>query len=339
MYCNCCLKQIPKDLVVKCSRCGAPLCNTCANHCMTCNAPLCDSCYAEGNYRCENCTSPSGNSNDFSSIRRSYLEQYAGCPHSLKLQLIEHIIPPMSNYAQLGIIVHEIIERISSKENSLNLQQALAMLEERINEWNLATDDEYSIINDELFETGRVSLKNFWLIKNELNTGKFISEQNIKYSVSDDLPMISCTLDRIRWDKENNIHIHDWKTGKTMSGQRLAEDLQPPLYIKAVAEEYGTYPLTFNLHYLAHQKHIQYKRINDTHMYQVQTSRSSYILDVDEAIGRAKDILSKIQANKFPIPKQNWRCEKMCWYGATGKCKKGTVEQWNDINKQYNKEE
>ena len=334
MYCNSCLKLIPKNLEIKCAQCGVPLCQACANHCMTCNKPLCDDCYASGNYKCEDC---GGTEKGMTSIRRSFIEQYNSCPHSLKLQLIENITPPMSSYAQLGIIVHELIEKASSTE--VTLPEILDELSERIIDWNLNTEDDYSTITMDLEEVGKVSLKNFWSLKNELNVGKFVSEQNIKYSIDDSLPEISCTLDRIRWDNDENIHIHDWKTGKTMSGKRLAEDLQPPLYIYAVYKEYGKLPKTFNLHYLAHQKHIQYKQINDSNMYQVQTSRSNYILDIDEALGRAKEILKKIQANKFPIPKESWRCDKMCWYSKAGICKKGNAEEWRNLNKQYAEEE
>lgn len=301
---------------------------------MTCGKELCDSCYADNNFRCEDCFKPE---EMFSVIRRSHLEQYAGCPYSLYLQLVLGITPPMGKHAQLGVIVHELIEQMS--DGSLGLGEAEMMLDDKILEWNTSTDDEYSIITMELEEVGHNCLKNFNLIKAELHSDKMESEYNIKYSIDDDLPMISCTLDRIRWDKDGNIHIHDWKTGKPMSGKKLIEDLQPPLYIYGVYKEFGIMPKSFTLHYLNHNKHINYKQI-DKMKYEVITTRSSYILDVEEALERTKKILKNIKNNKFAMPSgtHNWRCENMCWFGMSGKCAGSQKEEWKRMNEIYAEE-
>ena len=335
MYCNSCLKLIPKEKVTHCTQCGVPLCKDCANHCMTCGKELCDTCYVENNFRCEDCFKPE---NMFTVIRRSHLEQYAGCPYSLYLQLVNGITPPMGKHAQLGVIVHELIEQIS--EGMYSLQEAEVLLDERIVDWNMSTDDEYSIITMELEEVGHNCLKAFDLIKDQVTSNKMESEYNIKYSIDDNLPMISCTLDRIRWDTDNNIHIHDWKTGKPMSGKRLIEDLQPPLYIYAVYKEFGTLPKTFTLHYLNHDKHLTYKQVEGMH-YEVTTSRNTYILDIEEALARTKKILEGIKNNKFKIPKDvhNYRCDKLCWFGISGKCAGSMKESWKKLTEQYNEGE
>ena len=109
---------------------------------MVCGKTLCDSCYADNNFKCEECYKPD---ETFSVIRRSHIEQYAGCPYSLYLQLILGIEPPMGRHAQLGVIVHELIDKLSEYEFSLD--EAKKELIEKIEEWNLKTEDEYSIIN------------------------------------------------------------------------------------------------------------------------------------------------------------------------------------------------
>ena len=334
MYCNSCLKQIPKDKITYCAQCGVPLCDTCANHCMVCGKILCDSCYAENHFRCEECYSPE---NMFSTIRRSHLEQYAGCPYSLYLQLVLGITPPMGSHAQLGVIVHKIIDKIS--HYAITLNDAIAEMENKVLEWNMSTDDEYSIITMEQEETGRICLQNFWLIKDELYSDKFESEYNIKYSIDDNLPQISCTLDRIRWDSTGNLHIHDWKTGKPMAGKKLVEDLQPPLYLYAVYKEFGVLPKSFTLHYLHYNKHITYRQTGEM-IYTVKTSRNEYTLDINEALGRTKKILKGIKDNKFEMPteKSRWRCDSMCWFGLSGKCEGIQAEQWKKINKEREKE-
>ena len=220
---------------------GVPLHESCANHCMAYGKILCDTCYGDNNFRCEECYKPE---NMFQVIRRSHIEQYKNCPYSLFLQLVKGIEPPMGKHAQLGIIVHEIIDHSSA--NQIALPDAIRDMYDAIKQWNLKTDDEYSIISMDLEETGETCLKNYWKIKDSFNV-PCESERNIKYSIDDDLPFISCTLDRICFDGDN-IHVHDWKTGRAMSGKKLVEDLQPPLYLYGIKKDFGTMPKSFTLH-------------------------------------------------------------------------------------------
>lgn len=330
MYCNSCLKKIKTEEITYCAQCGVPLCKGCANHCMVCGKELCDTCYAENHYKCEECYKPD---DMFQVIRRSHIEQYAGCPYSLYLQLILGIEPPMGKHAQLGVIVHKLIDKCSEYE--FNLQQAIAELRQRVDEWNLTAEDEYSVITMELEEVGKICLENFWLIKNSFQPN-FKSEYNIRYSVGENLPKISCTLDRIEWHGKD-IHIHDWKTGKPMSGKKLITDLQPPLYINAVYEEFGEMPKTFTLHYLHPNKHLTYKWMGGK-KYVIKTTRNEYLLDVDEALDRTRKMLKDIQDNKFSMPDEKthqWRCNSLCWFGISGKCAGSQDEQWKALNKQY----
>lgn len=328
MYCNSCLKLIKKDKETYCEQCGVPICKTCANHCMVCGKELCDTCYAENNFRCEDCLQPDGN---FDIIRRSYIEQYVGCPHSLYLQLCQGITPAMGAAAQLGVIVHQIIENLDKV--SMKLDMAKELLSQKIFDWNVNTDDTYSVITMELEEIGKVCLENYWLIKDQFKE-KCESERQIIFSLDDELPKVSCTIDRIRWVGED-IHIHDWKTGKPMAGKKLVEDLQPPLYIYAVYKEFGTLPKSFTLHYLHPNKHIVYRYVGEM-KYEIKTSRSTYILDVNEALERTKNILTNIQNNNFPVPNDiQWRCDKICWFKQSKYCSGCEKESWKQANKKY----
>lgn len=332
MYCNSCVKQIPKDEITYCAQCSAPLHKSCANHCMTCGKELCDTCYGENNFRCEECYKPE---NMFSVIRRSHIEQYNGCPYSLYLQLVKGITPPMGKHAQLGVIVHELIDQTSKTDTTLsNTQKELL---ESIEQWNLSTEDEYSIIDMELEQTGKTCLDNFWKIKDTFNKDSK-SECNIKYSVDDDLPTISCTLDRVVFNGKD-IHVHDWKTGRPMSGQKLITDLQPPLYMYGVYKEFGVMPKTFTLHYLQSDKHIVYEQVSDM-VYEVKTSRNTYTLDVEKALTRTKEILTGIKQQKFNMPTKGtheWYCKNMCWFYKSGDCANSQSEQWKVLNKEYKK--
>lgn len=333
IYCNSCQKQIPRAEETYCTQCGVPICKGCANHCLTCEVELCDSCYAENNFRCEECFKPE---NMFSTIRRSHIEQYAGCPYSLYLQLILGITPPMGKHAQLGVIVHALIEDI--QVNNTTLTASKAELERLIQEWNINTDDEYSIITMDLEELGHTCLDNFFKLRSTLRPLKAL-EENVKFVLEEDLPTISCTIDRIE-EVGKDLHIRDWKTGMAMSGKKLITDLQPPLYIYGVYKEFGVYPKTFTLNYLKTGKEIVYNlQEGEKVTYEVKTTRNTYILDIEEALGRTRKILKGIKNNKFDIPNMAthvWRCKSLCWYGISGKCTGVQTEQWKVLNDKYN---
>jgi CRISPR/Cas system-associated exonuclease Cas4 (RecB family) len=269
--------------------------------------------------------------NKIERIRRSHLEQYAGCPYSLYLQLVLGKVPPMGKHAQLGIIVHQIIDQMS--EHDLTLVEARKKLIEEIEIWNTQVPEEnkeYSTIDDELIGVGSICLDNFFMIKNEFHQ-PYESEKNIIFELEENLPKISCTLDRIT-TVNGNKHIHDWKTGKPMAGQKLITDLQPPLYIWAVFCEYGILPKTFTLHYLQHNKNLTYTLVDaENVIYEVQTSRTKYTLDVKKALEVTKKILSGIQNNQFNMPSDKthlWRCSNFCWFGMTNQCAGSVNEQW-----------
>ena len=111
MYCNSCMKKIPKDEITYCKSCGVPLCKSCANHCLECGAELCDDCYSDNHFRCDSCIDAN---KEIKTVRRSYLKQYEDCPYSLYLQMMEGITPPMGSYAELGILTHELLEDIQN---------------------------------------------------------------------------------------------------------------------------------------------------------------------------------------------------------------------------------
>ena len=334
MYCNSCVTQITKaDEVVYCSQCNVPLHSGCANHCLSCGKVLCDNCFTLNKFHCESCKPPEKR---FETIRRSHIELYQSCPYALYLQLVKGVVPPDGEHAKLGTIVHQLIDKI--RNNLLNYSDSFDEFE--VEFYEKFSDAEDKELTNRLYDRGIDSLTNFWGIKDMLPVGKFESEINIIYSLGENLPSISCTLDSVDF-VDGEIHVSDWKTGKPMSGQKLITDLQPPLYIEAIHQKYGMYPKTFTFYYLENGKVKVYERqpyvLGEYPEYVVHSGRTDYTLDLHDALERTKDILTKINNGVFNMPTNvhEWYCKNMCYFYKSEICASSMKEQWNVLNAKY----
>jgi hypothetical protein len=256
------------------------------------------------------------------------------CPYSLYLQLVKGIESESGQYAEVGILLHQIIDLLSN--NLITKTDAYRKFHSE-----LILLNESGKVDEEMVQhftqIGTDSLDFFELIKGNLST-EFLTEENVIFEVAEGLPKVSCTLDRI--DVNNGEYrILDWKTGKPMSGKKLVEDLQPPLYIQAVKEKFGVYPKSFSLFYLAHKKIITYDLVDEIQgLYIVLTARNKYSLNVPEVVnGRVKEILTRINNNNFSAPKDthSWYCKNMCQFGKEDKCNGSEKEQWKLLKELY----
>lgn len=326
IYCNNCAQNIPNDEETYCEQCNVPLHQTCANYCLTCGKVLCDTCFSDGMYKCSECADTDG-IQQFKVIRRSHIELFNTCPYALYLTIVKEYEIPDNEYALVGTLIHEYIEKII--EGAIHITQAQQECIDYINEHFKSSD-----LYERHIETSIKSLETFNEIKDSFGKNPVV-EKNIIYSIDEGLPSISCTLDRIDFI-DGKIHVSDWKTGKPMSGKKLIEDLQPPLYIEAIKQEYGEYPETFTLYYLAHKKSFQYIR-NEDGTYTVKTSRNEYVLNIPEHLERTRDILIKINNGQFIMHKDvhQWYCKNMCYFYKSGICMSTSKEQWKVLNEQY----
>ena len=338
IYCNSCQTTILKSDLVYCEQCGVPLHIGCANGCISCGKKLCDVCSIANNFMCEECNIAKNPETTFAVIRRSHLEQYNSCPYSVYLQLVLGKEPPMGSYAQLGIIVHQIIDTIS--EFNTTHEEAVIVLVDEVMKWNKSIADsidvDYQYINSELLEVGYTCLENFFLIKGSLTEG-YVSEVNFVFSLEEGLPKVSCTLDRVT-ETADKLIISDWKTGKPMSGKHLVEDLQPPLYIYGVYQKYGKMPDSFSLYYLQHNKIITYNLVDrENWLYEVKTARNTYVLNIKKKLEEVKKILKHMKDGRFPMATEanQWRCRTMCHFGTSGECAGVHNSQWKQITAEY----
>lgn len=341
MLCNSCMTPIANQDLIRCEQCGVPLHQGCSNNCLACGKVLCDVCYTAGAFHCETCALEADKGNPFAVIRRSHLEQYAGCPYSFYLQVVKGIEPPMGSHAQLGILVHDIIDR--HEAFGLTVEECFHHLSNQVQLWNEAQTEDYSIITEELYKVGQLCLANFFELKPYLDQygQDFTSEENIIFSVEGTDVQVSCTMDRIV-RKNGEYHILDWKTGRPMAGKKLITDLQPPLYLYGIKQKYGKLPQTFTLFYLQHNKQIVYSLVDAEKMlYEVKTSRNTYTLDLNEALERTKEVIRNIAGKQFQMQSDSgvWRCKNMCWFGATKKCDGVDAGQWALTNRKRKAEE
>ena len=321
------MTEIRQTAIEFCTQCQVPLHHGCANHCLECETILCDKCYGDNNYLCERCNPPVQN---FKTIRRSHIELFNTCPYALYLILVKGVEPPSNEYAQVGTLVHQVIDMISNGLYTYEQGQAevVSEIQKRFHE-----HEKFETFK----QTGAKSIEGFSKIMYDLGKD-FLVEENIIFSLGDDLPQISCTLDRIDF-VDDEIHIADWKTGKPMSGQKLITDLQAPLYIEAVHNRFDKYPKTFTFYYLANDKMKIYERTieNGKVYYDVKSGRTSYRLDMEEALHRTKDILTKINNKQFNMPTEvhQYYCQNMCWFYKSGICASSSKEQWKVLKEKY----
>lgn len=324
------MSQIKVDEITYCSKCGVPLHKKCANHCLDCGVEMCDDCYKENRFRCDTCLSQR---KTIKTIRRSYLQQYEDCPYSVYLLLNEGVVPPMNGYAQLGIITHELLEKMQHSE--IDCRSAINELKKQVEIWNSEVEDDYSIISFDMLNNGIASIEKMEEMLPLFKDDEFKTEYNIEYKIADDIaPTINCTIDRISF-KNGTIHVHDWKTGKPMAGKKLEENLQPPMYLYSVFMEFGVLPETFTLHYLAHNKTVTYKHTEGTN-YEVKTKRSTYHINLDDAMKKIEGIVRNIVKGKYAMVEDAahaWRCEKMCWYRKADICSNDMSKGWSNEDK------
>lgn len=235
-------------------------------------------------------------------------------------------VPPMGGAAEAGIILHSIFEDVQKGELAPSSFDMKQRFEIEVEDWNMKLRDkddiefEHSIVTDVLLENGRNAIDN-WLnevYNNLLDADRFEVEKNIVFDIGEE-SLIGCTLDRITWEGDE-IHIHDWKTGKPLSGQNLITNLQPGVYIYAVFQEYGVFPESFTLHYLGEPYKAKTYIHQGDGIYIIKTPRKTYTLDVYETIEECRRIIKHINNGEFPANGKKWFCDKMCWYRKSGDC-------------------
>lgn len=318
---NCQLEINDMRKAVRCNICGASLHKECSikeeDH-------FCDLCFMAGE---------SGNDNEVEIpdvIRRSYIETYKSCPHRFYMEAVKGIQPPPNIYSQLGTDIHKLIETLCQHPSYLK-SHMLFDFHQLWYEYDEALFENQEQ-KDKLYKRAIDSINNAYEIIPDM-PAPFRTEESVQFPVGEGLPQVSAIIDRVDLS-ENELNIHDWKTGAMLVGQKLSSDLQAPLYIYGAQQQYG-YPVrSFTYHYLQDGKQRIFERLyNDVFVCRVK--KREYFINLTDVIREVQSIFSRIKKGDFNVPRQfskmGYTC-KVCHLRTMEACQGAEMESW----KQYN---
>jgi RecB family exonuclease len=343
--CNNCYSPI-ESKGKKCTECFGDLHADCANH--TDDGILCDGCVAER----VTILNKGITKHDIEIpevIRRSHIEEYRKCGYSLFLSLKEGVLKHNNegdddgeddnSYNKIGKDLHNMFDEACKNPHFTieDMKESFSLL--WYNYDSSLFDQNLSLMNKEEFKEkmwkrAMDSIDTFYNVLPTLPRTPFQTEQNIIFSIGENIPKVSITMDRID-DLDGELHITDWKTGKVMTGKKFTTDLQAPLYIYAIKQFYGKPVKSFTLHYLSENKSRTFERVNDDE-YVVRVINKEYRISLTEAVREVKSLFSHLVKGNFNIPddvKSLYFTCKTCKHKAKGKCAGAEQEMWHQINR------
>ena len=331
--CANCFGTIPKTHKLNtCATCNAEMHVKCSAKCKSCGKPLCDTCLIAHEELCSDCESKAVVEIDV--VRRSHLELYDKCPYAFKLEVVDGGGSAQTIYTQSGIDLHELFDEYSKHDEG----DADEMYARFIKEYECNYPEEW--YNDthatraKMDERYRKNIKGFFDLRAKLGP-PVITEEQIVFSVHDNLPKVSITMDRI--DEEDGEYVlGDYKTGKVMVGKKLTTDLQAPLYILAVKQHYGKPVKRFDFYYLSEEKIRSFVRSEeDEDIYICNVVNREYKVSLEETKREVRDRLAKIQKGLFQIqPNQKPYGCKWCQFYQT-QCEGCDTEIWHQTRGGY----
>lgn len=334
--CKSCWGEIsPSQLDTECVVCGKQLHRECAI--IKEDEIYCDECYLNKSDKTEEKKAfviPDV-------IRRSYIQMYKNCPYQFYKEVIEGVETIMGSHAQVGIDFHDLAE-MASKGELVSPGHLLTIMREVFDNYNddmfkkdliLYKDMTVEKLRDKLWEQVEISAETLFDVLSTLPKEPYELEKKIAFSVGEDLPAVSITMDRIDLI-DGELEVTDWKTGVVMVGQKLSSDLQVPLYIKAIRTHYDLPVRKFTLRYLSENKERVFERINEDN-YVCTVGKREYKINISDAIREVQHIFSQIKNGNFNIPidtkKMYYTC-KVCGIKQLGQCEGADIQVWSQYN-------
>lgn len=260
-------------------------------------------------------------------IRRSHIDTYQQCPYKFYLEVIKGVPVPPNPYAQVGVDLHDLFDKLSCNRISYTKKHMLVDFNEI---WSSYPDELFK--NEELKvkmrDRAETCINNIYDEIDGLPMKPYSTEERIITSMSGVGCKISTTADRI--DLINGeLEVLDWKTGKVMYGSKLSSDLQAPLYIHAIRTHFEKPISRFTFYYLENKGRRVFEKI-DEDKYGCTVRNKTYIISISEALREVKTIFGRIKSNAFApgSGSQMFGVCKMCYYLESGICNGAEIESW-----------
>jgi RecB family exonuclease len=246
-------------------------------------------------------------------IRRSYIDTYETCPHKFYLEVVKHLEPPETIYTALGSDLHELFDKYSWIKNP-SIEEMIEEFQPYFKKYDAQLFKDVPRVK--MIKRAEDSITNFVKLHSTMNE-PWITEERLKIDFPN-MPSVSMAMDRINKLDDGTYEVIDWKTGTVLTGKRLANNLQVPLYIAIIKENYNIDISKFRLEYLGEAKSRVYNKINDD-VYEVRVRKTTYTVSLTESIRRVKTVFSQIKNNNFNIKNdQNaFYCNKFCPWNGT----------------------
>lgn len=264
-------------------------------------------------------------------IRRTYIEVYRKCPNKFRLEVLEGNVQPDNPYTRVGSDLHELFEK-AIVDRTFAEEQFRAeyekMIAKQVKEGLYQSNDE----KNKFDLRADTSIRNFYELLPTLDP-VFTTEETIQYSLGDDIPDVEFTMDLVTENRQGNLDLHDWKTGKTMVGKKISSDLQAPLYIYGVQKHFGRIVDNFTFYYLNEGKTRTFSRVNDN-IYECKVVKRSYYINLEDFVKEIRNIFGQMKKGNFNIPRDTssmyFDC-KMCHIKEMGLCAGADQESWNQL--------
>lgn len=267
-------------------------------------------------------------------IRRTYIETYRTCPYKFLKQVIEGNDAPPTSYTQIGIDLHELFDLACNGKMTKNkaidvMTDHFKLYEEELFSSGFASDNP-----EEMWKRSMNSIDNFFdTVLPVLPKIPFTTEETIEFNIGEDMPRVQFTMDRID-EIDGELHMHDWKTGKVMVGQKLTSDLQAPLYIYGTRLHYGKPVQSFTFYYLNENKFRRFERTEREDIYVCHVGKRDYYINLLDGVREIQRVFAQIKKGNFNIPngKQMHFACKMCHLKKQGLCEGADMQQWHNAN-------
>jgi len=224
----------------------------------------------------------------------SKIETFEQCRLKFKYRYIDKIIPEVAKgiEAHLGSMVHQTLEWLYIQV----LKKSIPTIDDVISFYSQEWQENYSldmpIVNKTMsvkdyFNRGVEFLVNYYMKYRPFQDNTIATEKKIEIDLDNSGKKLIGYIDRLAHNLENNeIEIHDYKTGNTlMTKEKVESSRQLSIYSLAVKEMFGKEKNVCMIwHFLAHDMKICLRKTND----ELEKLKKE-IIELIEEIEKTKD--------------------------------------------------